>query len=105
MILMPLPLTDLIDAVFERPRMYCGQIKTFQDVLIFVQGICHGAKPPHGCEAIPGFADYVLLRFGGTTDQSWFDILNLHYGGMPCDKACEGVRTLLHEWQLLSKHM
>ncbi len=90
--------TELIDAVFARPRMYCTRIETFHDVLVFAQGVCCGLRPPHGSDTLLGFGDFLLKRFPDAQAQAWTEILDTHFGHMSVDEACDAVRELIREW-------
>lgn len=78
--------------------MYCEEIATFRDVLLFVQGVCTGLRPPHGSDVLPGFTDFLAARYG-TTAFSWPQILHTQFGEHSWQEACAATCDLLHEWQ------
>ena len=89
----------LIEGVFARPRMFCADIATFRDVVIFAQGVCHGLKPPHGSGTLPGLSEYLAAMFGCSPNQSWPEILLSQFGHLPLHEACDKVPTVLRGWQ------
>ena len=90
---------ELIASIFARPRIYCDGVTTFQDVIMFVQGVCCGLKPPHASGTIPGLTEYLSSEFNVSPDQPWTRILLSQFGHLPLFDACDSVGKILGNWR------
>jgi hypothetical protein len=89
---------ELIESVFLRPRMFCDAAD-LGELLLFIQGICTGRRPPHGSDCLPGFAEYVAARAGRAPGAPWPAVLRDEFGGLPFDEACSAVAELVRGWR------
>lgn len=89
---------ELICSIFMRPRMFCADVATFRDVLLLAQGACHGLRPPHGSEALPGFSEFLAHKFGEAT-VPWPQRLQSRFGHLSLQQACEATCELLAAWE------
>jgi hypothetical protein len=88
----------LIHDIFARPRMFCEDVASYRDILLFAQGVCHGLRPPHGSGTLPGFSDFLARRFG-TLALSWPQILQSQFDHLSWQQACESTCELILAWQ------
>jgi hypothetical protein len=92
---MDVDLDDRIESVLLRPRMYCSEIQTCRDLLLFIEGIIAGRHLPtlgQGCT----FYEFISQRLGKSVRATG---LLVEFGDKPLFQACEELFTALREWK------
>ena len=90
---------DFIEDVLLRPRMFCPDVETLRDLLVFVQGVCCGQRPPHGAGCTGDFTTYVNQRFNQLQNTAWTTTLLNEFSNRPLSEACEAIVRVLRDWR------
>jgi hypothetical protein len=89
---------DLVSNILRRPRMYCSA-ETLRELLLFIEGVCCGCRPPHGSGVLDDFPRYIATRFNQTEGSNFAVILEEQYRDLPFLQASDAIHSLLKEWQ------
>ncbi len=89
---------ELAKYLLLRPCMFFSEIQSLRDVLALVHGAAVARHPPHGSGWLPGFAEFVRLRFDAPPCAVYITLLK-QFGHLPWMEGCEAVSALLEEWR------
>jgi hypothetical protein len=87
---------DLIHGILNRPRMYSSDIETPRDLLMFLQGVYCGLRPPHGARNLARFGQVVNQRLGKPAATPWVTGFLETYGNPSAVEIC-GVLAQLYQ--------
>jgi hypothetical protein len=86
-----------LNGVFRRPKMHSSDIESVRDLLMFVQGVCCGLRPPHGAHELAAFREFLRQNLttcipgvSGTEDFARFEQAKIV--GF-CDEIAEAYRA------------
>jgi len=85
--------------------MFCAEIDTLRDAVLFAEGVCHGLRPPHGACTLPGFNEYLAHRFGNQEPRPWSRILLEQFGDLPLHEGCNVVHAILLDWKSTTQNL
>lgn len=88
---------DLARYMLLRPRMFFDEVQTLRDVLALIHGVAVGRYPPHGSGFLPGFCEFVRIRFKSPFNH--YKTLLKQFGDLPWVEGSQAVLALLEEWQ------
>src|SRR5438045_205088 len=89
----------LVHNILSRPKMFSSDIETLRDLLIFVQGVSCGRRPPHGTEDLSTFGEFLNRKLGKPIKSRWLETLLSAFGDRTSAvDICETVAQLYDEW-------
>lgn len=89
---------ELAKDLLLRPRMFFSEVESLRDVLALVHGAAVARYPPHGSGWLPGFAEFVRLRFDAPPVAAYITLLK-QFGHLTWPDGCNAVLELLEEWK------
>ncbi len=89
---------DIIETYCQRPALWGSDLKTPNDLIAAIRGICVGLGDPRGDHCLGDFTRFVRSRFPEYGNESWYLALTRLGAGRSLREACDAILELVKEW-------